>query len=240
MVHFNGTQFDNGTYAGGYVSHVGQLFFDQSLISSVSKVSPYSGNNAAITANSEDNILSEETGNGHDPLVEYSLLSTSDDVSEGIFGWISFGVDLTSQETVTGASTLTSNGGVANSGSGMGGGGPGGSGGSGGGPSSGSSNGTFGGGVRPSGSGSVPADATGMPGSGSTNGTAPGVVVNGTTVGAGGTRPSASGTIVGGSASTDSAGATGVVSSTTLAAGAQGSGVVSMGLLVVLAFFGML
>jgi len=194
---------------------VGQLFFDQSLISAVSKVSPYSSNTQSVTLNSADSILSEETDNGHDPFVEYSLLSASGDVSEGIFGWISFGIDLTQQETVTGASTLTSSGGVANANSGMGGGGggPGGSG-----PGS---NGTSGGGNsgRPSGIGSMPPNATGGPES----------------VGGNGTLPNNNGTVVGGGNSTSD-----TVSSSTFAAGASGPGVVSTGLLVVLAAFGML
>ena len=218
MVHFNGTQFDNGTYSGGYVSHVGQLFFDQSLISAVSKVSPYSTNTQSVTLNSADSILSEETGNGHDPFVEYSLLSTSDDVSEGIFAWISFGIDLTQQESVTGASTLTSSGGVANANSGMGGGG--GNGGSGGsGPGS---NVTSGGGNsgRPSGAGSMPPNGTGDPESADGNGTL--TTSNGTAVGGGGSSTS------------------NTVSSSTLVAGASGSGVVSAGLLFVLAAFGFL
>src|SRR5947208_3585985 len=35
MAHFNGTILPNSTYSGGTVSHIGQLFFDQSLISEV-------------------------------------------------------------------------------------------------------------------------------------------------------------------------------------------------------------
>ena len=121
MVHFNGTTFENGTYAGGYVSHVGQFYFDQSLISRVEATGVYTSNTQRLTLNSADSILNQETANGHDPFVEYSLLS--DNVEDGIFSWISFGVDLTSQQIRTGATTLTSAGGVENSNTGMGGGG---------------------------------------------------------------------------------------------------------------------
>lgn len=111
-------------------------------------------NTQDVTNNSADSIFTEEIANGHDPIVEYSLLS--DSVADGIFAWISFGVDLTSQQSLTGAATLTSSGGVANANSGMGGGGgPGG-------------NGTFSGGSPPS----------GVPG-GVTNGT---IIANGTTL----------------------------------------------------------
>jgi len=111
LVHFNGTSFDNGTYAGGYVSHVGQLYFDQSLISEVEATSIYATNTQDLTTNADDNILSVGIANGHDPFVEYSYLG--DSVEDGIFAWISFGVDLTSQQILTGAGTLTGIGGVA-------------------------------------------------------------------------------------------------------------------------------
>jgi protocatechuate 3,4-dioxygenase beta subunit len=120
MAHFNGTQFENGTYSGGYVSHVGQLFFDQDLITQVDAIEPYASNTQTITANSDDSILNQEAAGDHDPFVEYSFLGS--DVSEGIFGWIAFGIDLSEQETLTPAATLYAEGGVANSNSGMGGG----------------------------------------------------------------------------------------------------------------------
>ncbi|KAK0122542.1 hypothetical protein ONS96_009584 [Cadophora gregata f. sp. sojae] len=122
LAHFNGTQYENGTYAGGYVSHVGQLFFDQDLITQVEAVSPYSTNTQAITDNSDDAIFAEEAATT-DPVIEYSLLGS--DISSGVFGWVAFGIDLTSEQTVTGAASLTADGGVASENSGMGGGGSG-------------------------------------------------------------------------------------------------------------------
>lgn len=46
IVHTNGTYQTNGTYTGSYNSHVGQLFFDQDLISEVEQLEPYSSNTA--------------------------------------------------------------------------------------------------------------------------------------------------------------------------------------------------
>jgi protocatechuate 3,4-dioxygenase beta subunit len=120
LAHFNGTTFANGTYGGGYVSHVGQLFFDQDLITLVEATSIYSTNTQDLTLNSADSIFSQEAATS-DPVVEYSLLG--DDVSSGIFGWVAFGIDLTSEQTITGAATLTSSGGVENESSGGSGGG---------------------------------------------------------------------------------------------------------------------
>ncbi|KAH8600042.1 Intradiol ring-cleavage dioxygenase, partial [Bisporella sp. PMI_857] len=116
IAHFNGTTFENGTYAGGYASHVGQLFYDQDLISQVELVAPYSTNTQTLTTNAEDSILSTEAASGHDPVINYSFLG--DTVEEGIFGWIAFGIDLTSEQTLTPAAYLYESGGVANSNSG--------------------------------------------------------------------------------------------------------------------------
>jgi len=133
LAHFNGTTYANGTYGGGYVSHVGQLFFDQDLITQVEATSPYSTNTQTLTENADDSIFSEEAASS-DPVVEYSLLG--DDVSSGIFGWVAFGIDLTNEFTVAPAASLYAEGGVADSSSGSG--GPGG-------------NSTGGGGAMPSG-----------------------------------------------------------------------------------------
>ncbi|KAL3424687.1 hypothetical protein PVAG01_03968 [Phlyctema vagabunda] len=121
LSHFNGSLNDNGTYTGGYVSHVGQLFFDQDLITQVEATAPYNTNTQEITLNADDSVLAEEGVTG-DPFITYSLLG--EDVSEGVFGWVAFGIDLTNEYSVSPAATLTEDGGVASSSSG--GGGPGG------------------------------------------------------------------------------------------------------------------
>jgi protocatechuate 3,4-dioxygenase beta subunit len=122
LAHFNGTTYANGTYGGGYVSHVGQVFFDQDLITQVEATSPYSTNTQDLTTNADDSIFSEEAASS-DPVVEYSLLG--DDVSSGVFGWVAFGIDLTSEYTVSPAASLYAEGGVEDSSSSSGLGGPG-------------------------------------------------------------------------------------------------------------------
>ena len=101
------------------MSHVGQLFFDQDLITQVEATSPYSTNTQELTLNSADQIFSQEAATV-DPVVEYSLLG--DDVSSGIFGWVAFGIDLTTEETLSPAASLYAEGGVENASSGGGGG----------------------------------------------------------------------------------------------------------------------
>ncbi|KAK7439805.1 hypothetical protein VKT23_017381 [Stygiomarasmius scandens] len=120
----NGTVFDNGTYIGDSISHVGQLFFDQSLISSVEELEPYTSNTQTLTTNEEDDIMSDEAED-IDPVLSYVLLG--DDISSGLMMWSSVGIDTSATYTTSPAATLTEEGGVADENS-MGG-GPGGSGG---------------------------------------------------------------------------------------------------------------
>ncbi|KAF1323061.1 hypothetical protein FI667_g10798, partial [Globisporangium splendens] len=118
----DGTVLANKTYSGGKAAHVGQIFFDQDLITEVEATSKYAVNTQSITLNSADTILSESAASGFDPVMEYVLLG--DSVEDGIFAWISIGVDTTISKTVSAAATLTASGGVAASGTsgGMGGG----------------------------------------------------------------------------------------------------------------------
>jgi hypothetical protein len=112
------TVLKNNTISGLYsskTSHVGQLFFDQDLITKVEKTSPYSTNTQDLTTNAEDSILSEEADT-IDPFMEYVLLG--DNVSDGIFAWISVGVDSTEDTSVNAAAYYTEQGGVENESSG--------------------------------------------------------------------------------------------------------------------------
>ncbi|KAJ3132298.1 hypothetical protein HK100_005457 [Physocladia obscura] len=112
IAHMNGTILANNTYISNNYAHIGQIFFDQDLISSVEATSPYSTNTQQLTTNSKDNLLAEETGNSFDPIVQYVWLG--DFVSDGIFAWISIGVNTQYNQAVSPAAYLTAHGGVAN------------------------------------------------------------------------------------------------------------------------------
>jgi protocatechuate 3,4-dioxygenase beta subunit len=157
----DGTVLANNTYSGGKAASVGQLFFDQDLLTEVEATSAYNVNKQPVTLNSADSIFAEETASGFDPVMEYALLG--DSVEDGVFAWISVGVDMTISKTVSGAATLTADGGVMNSSNGVSGGGGGGNGPSGsmgGAPPSGSGFGGGSMGAPPSGSmGGAPASS---------------------------------------------------------------------------------
>jgi hypothetical protein len=124
LVHTNATLYSNGTLGNDVVaSHVGQAFFDQDLITEVEKLEPYSTNTQEVTNNEDDQILSQEAATeGSDPVMSWTLLG--DDLSDGLFAWLAFGINTTQATTVTPAAYYYAEGGVENenAGSGMGGG----------------------------------------------------------------------------------------------------------------------
>ncbi|KAH8645531.1 Intradiol ring-cleavage dioxygenase, partial [Tricladium varicosporioides] len=88
--HLNGSILANNTFTGTTVSHVGQIFFDQSLTSEIEKTAAYKPNNFPVTTNQADFIFAQAAATS-DPVMKYSLLS--DKVEDGLFGWLTLGVD---------------------------------------------------------------------------------------------------------------------------------------------------
>ena len=78
----NATHYNrnNDTISGlysTYTSHVGQIFFDQDLITAVEKLTPYTNNAQTLTTNTEDDILGQELDDNIDRLEElWRLVST--------------------------------------------------------------------------------------------------------------------------------------------------------------------
>ncbi|GAB7352578.1 hypothetical protein MBLNU459_g2962t1 [Dothideomycetes sp. NU459] len=163
-----GEVFSNGTYAGGEVHHVGQLFFDTALRDAVEATAPYNTNTQAVTTNDDDMWAPDQADNSYDPYPDFAYIG--EDISDGLLMWISIGINMTADYTVSAAATLTANGGVADSDSADG------SSGSGSGSSGNSTSNTMGmGGSASSGSGSAPSGSRSMGSgpSGSMGGSAP-------------------------------------------------------------------
>ncbi|KAL3422060.1 hypothetical protein PVAG01_06216 [Phlyctema vagabunda] len=121
--HNNGTVLPNATFAGTTVSHIGQIFFDQDLTTQVEATGVYATNTQKLTTNANDGIFKQEAAVG-DPVVEYSLLT--DNVEDGIFAWIAFGIDVAASNVINAAAIYGENGGTATGNTGGGPGGPGG------------------------------------------------------------------------------------------------------------------
>ncbi|KAH0008211.1 aromatic compound dioxygenase, partial [Aureobasidium melanogenum] len=110
----NGTVYDNGTYSGGTISHVGQLFFDESLKSAVYDTYPYTTNTQSYTTNDDDMWAPDQADNNYDPIPDYAYLG--EDITDGLLMWISVGINMSAEYTVSAAATLTADGGVASDG----------------------------------------------------------------------------------------------------------------------------
>ncbi|ORY63060.1 Intradiol ring-cleavage dioxygenase [Pseudomassariella vexata] len=109
-----GTLFDNGTYTGGTVNHIGQLYFDQELIDVIESMPPYYNNPIRQMVNVQDFLVAQEASREHDPFVDYVLLS--EDPADGVLMWITIGIDAAADHNgnVTAAAHYYKEGGVSN------------------------------------------------------------------------------------------------------------------------------
>lgn len=117
VIHSQGTVFGNGTFTAPSVHYIGQIFFDQDLISIVEATSPYNTNIIEITTNSVDQVFVLSFGS---TVLEYLYLG--DDISDGLLLWGVIGVDMGTTFEITPAATLTEHGGVIHDPSSIGGG----------------------------------------------------------------------------------------------------------------------
>jgi protocatechuate 3,4-dioxygenase beta subunit len=115
VAHLNATVLSNNTLTGGSVAHIGQLFYDQDLITEVEATYPYNTNTIAITENADDNVFLAETEDStSDPVINYAKLGNS--LSDGLFGWITIAVNRSASYDPNYSFVYTSSGGVAESG----------------------------------------------------------------------------------------------------------------------------
>jgi len=106
--HINITVHPNKTITAGRTPHVGQIYFDQDLLDSVSATHPYSTNKVVRTPNMLDFVISQGMMAGHDPFVEYVMLGK--DLKDGVFSWINFAIDPSKKNTISPAVTCSNEG----------------------------------------------------------------------------------------------------------------------------------
>ncbi|KAH9897202.1 Intradiol ring-cleavage dioxygenase [Xylariomycetidae sp. FL2044] len=92
-----GRLLENGTYAGGRVNHIGQLYFDQELIDAVEGMAPYWDNAMRLTFNRQDFLAAEQASGDYDPFFDYVMLS--DDPADGLLMWITVGINGTADHS---------------------------------------------------------------------------------------------------------------------------------------------
>jgi len=117
IAHVGAKQLPNGTITGGSVAHIGQMYFDQSLLKAVEGTQPYASNTQTWTQNAQD-ILLQQGANGDDPVVQYVLIG--DSIEDGIFAWIRFGVDPKANRPLNAAAYIDESGGHQSPGKGFG------------------------------------------------------------------------------------------------------------------------
>ncbi|CAR65882.1 DEHA2E24376p [Debaryomyces hansenii CBS767] len=91
--HQNATVLSNNTISGGDVNHIGQIFFNQTLLDEVALLEPYVSNQQSKTSNTEDSIYQEENSNGYDAIMNIEYLGS--EISAGLLGYITIGVNTT-------------------------------------------------------------------------------------------------------------------------------------------------
>lgn len=107
----------NNTYTGGTTLHIGQLYFDDTLVQAVEATEPYNTNTIEFTTWYYDGWMLEEATEDYDPFVEYVQLG--DDLSDGLLAWITVALDPNSDHSanLTAAAHYYADGGVAVNGS---------------------------------------------------------------------------------------------------------------------------
>jgi protocatechuate 3,4-dioxygenase beta subunit len=90
LTHTGATILPNGTFTGGHISHLSQLFFDPALIKAVEASAPYNTNKIPKTSNEADGYTGYSATAAYDPFPNYIMLGSK--LSDGIYAWIEMGV----------------------------------------------------------------------------------------------------------------------------------------------------
>ncbi|KAM0820780.1 putative Intradiol ring-cleavage dioxygenase [Seiridium cardinale] len=94
IAHVGSKVLDNGTYTGGQVAHLSQLFFDQVLIDTIEATAPYNTNRIAKTSNLADGFTGYAASPKYDPFPNYAMQGSG--VSGGMFVWAELGTNISS------------------------------------------------------------------------------------------------------------------------------------------------
>lgn len=103
--HFHVTVQSNASLGLGFsqsaTQHVGQVFFDEDLLSEVYAVSPYVEHTLTLnrTTNAADSVLAVANADGYSPYVSVSQLGAS--IEDGLVGYITIGVNTTADAIAT-------------------------------------------------------------------------------------------------------------------------------------------
>ncbi|KAI0023853.1 putative GPI anchored dioxygenase [Xylariomycetidae sp. FL0641] len=94
IAHVGSEVLDNGTYTGGRVAHLSQLFFDQTLRDAIEATAPYNTNRIPKTTNLRDMFTGYAATANYDPFPNYIMLG--DNLADGLFVWAELGLNTSS------------------------------------------------------------------------------------------------------------------------------------------------
>jgi hypothetical protein len=112
IIHHGATKLSNNTIQGGTISHVGQFYFDQTLLQTIEKTTPYNTNKQAWTQNNQDQIFKQGQGGGDNPIIQITQLGNT--VESGLYGFIDVGVNPTAKRNPSPVNYWTAGGGIPN------------------------------------------------------------------------------------------------------------------------------
>jgi protocatechuate 3,4-dioxygenase beta subunit len=98
ITHTGATILPNGTFSGGHISHLSQLFFDTALINAVEATAPYNTNKIPHTTNDADGFTGYAATAAYDPFPNYIMLGNK--LSHGLFVWAELGINKTNDQGV--------------------------------------------------------------------------------------------------------------------------------------------
>ncbi|KAF8471107.1 Intradiol ring-cleavage dioxygenase [Kalaharituber pfeilii] len=91
--HTNGTITGNGDYYTiGQTSHIGQLFFPESVIEQIETLEPYTSNTNTRVTNAEDGYYNEEAGTGYEADMDIHFIDEND-WTKGVAATMVVGID---------------------------------------------------------------------------------------------------------------------------------------------------
>ncbi|KAI1375338.1 putative GPI anchored dioxygenase [Hypoxylon crocopeplum] len=94
IAHVGSETLPNGTYTGGRVAHLSQLFFDQALRDTIEAMEPYNTNQIPDTTNLGDWFTGYAATPDYDPFPNYITLGGA--LEDGLFVWAELGLNTSS------------------------------------------------------------------------------------------------------------------------------------------------
>jgi len=97
-------------YSTTAIQHIGQVFFEEDLLTEVYNLEPYAAHKLTLnrTSNAEDSIYSVANADGYSAMVDIDLLGAT--VADGLVGYITVGINSSASGLATTGTDVNPNG----------------------------------------------------------------------------------------------------------------------------------